>query len=708
MTTSSARELANATPAPPPPAHRNRLERLLRGNPADPSWARPALLALLTATTVLYAYGLSRSGYANEFYSAAAQAGAHSWKGWFFGSLDSANSITVDKPPASLWVMGLSVRLFGLSSWSILLPEALMGVASVGILYSTVRKVTRSALSGLLAGAILATTPVAVLMFRFNNPDALLVLLMVAAAAATVHAIAVSDPDAPGGDRAGGHSGGRAVRWLAVAGALIGLAFLTKMLQAFLVVPGFAAGYLIAAHGTAAQRIRHLLVGLFALIVSGGWYIALVEWWPFGSRPYIGGSQHNSIIELTLGYNGLGRLTGSETGSVGGGRFGGWGSTGALRMFNSEIGGQVSWLLPGALLVLVAGLWAMRRRPRTDLMRAALVLWGTWLIVTAATFSFMGGIFHPYYTVALAPAIGACAAIGLAAVGRFLPRRIGDAVIGSAVVLSSWWAFRLLDRSSTWHPWLRWSILLIGVTAGLALMASRLMSRQIVAALVLAGFAAVAAGPASYTVQTASSAETGSIPSAGPQVAGGFGGPGGAPPRGAFPLPGLNRGTTPQTGPLANRPFGNRPFGNRPFGNRPFGNRAGPPTAGGMGGLLDGSRPTAAMQYLLTSNAGDYTWVAATVGAQNAAGYQLATNEPVMAIGGFNGSDPSPTLAQFKQYVARHAIHYYIGGGGLGRGGIGGSSGSTSSEIEQWVVAHFTAKTVGGVSVYDLTTRSGS
>ncbi len=691
MTTLTAREPVNAAPAPRPPARRNRLQRLLHGEPADPSWARPALLALLTATTVLYTYALSRSGYANQFYSAAAQAGAHSWKAWFFGSLDSANSITVDKPPASLWVMGLSVRLFGLSSWSILLPEALMGVASVGILSGTVRKVTRSALSGLLAGAILAITPVAVLMFRFNNPDALLVLLMVAAAAATVHAIAASD--------------GRAVRWLAVAGALIGLAFLTKMLQAFLVVPGFAAAYLLAAHGSAARRIRHLLVGLVALVVSGGWYIALVEWWPFGARPYIGGSQHNSIIELTLGYNGFGRLTGSETGSVGGGgRFGGWGSTGVLRMFSSEIGGQVSWLLPGALLVLVAGLWAMRRRPRTDLMRAALVLWGSWLLVTTATFSFMGGIFHPYYTVALAPAIGACAAIGLAAVGRFLPRRTGDVVIGSAVALSSWWAFRLLDRSPTWHPWLRWSIVLIGVTAGLALMASRAMSRRIVAALVLAGFAAVAAGPAAYAVQTATSAETGSIPSAGPQVAGGFGGPGGTPPRGAFPPPGINRGTTPQIGPT-----GSRPFGSRPFGNRPFGSRARGPTAGGMGGLLGGSRPTTGMQHLLTSNAGDYTWVAATVGAQNAAGYQLATSEPVMAIGGFNGSDPSPTLAQFKQYVARHAIHYYIDGGGLGRGGIGaGSSGSTSAQIAQWVAAHFTAKTVGGVSVYDLTTRAGS
>jgi 4-amino-4-deoxy-L-arabinose transferase-like glycosyltransferase len=686
-------------PRAPLPRSRSRLSRLWRGAEDDPSWARPALLGLLILTGVLYTWGLSRSGWANQFYSAAAQAGSQSWKAWFFGSLDSANSITVDKPPAALWVMGLSARIFGVSSWSILAPEALMGVASVGLLYSTVRKVTRSSLSGLLAGSVLALTPVSVLMFRFNNPDALLVLLMVGAAAAVVTAIAASaDLERPGRG---------AVRWLAFAGVLVGLAFLTKMLQALLVVPGFGLAYLIAAYGTVWQRTKHLLIAFAAMVASAGWYVALVEWWPFGSRPYIGGSQHNSIVELTLGYNGFGRLTGDETGSVGGGgRFGGWGQTGLLRVFNAEIGGQVSWLLPAALLLTVAGLVALGRRRRTDMMRAALVLWGTWLVVTALTFSLMGGIFHAYYTVALAPAIGACCAIGLVAVGRHIPRRIGDVVIGLSVILTAWWGFQLLNRSADWHPWLKWAVLLVGLAAGIALLVSRFLTRTVLVAVVLAAIAAVAAGPASYAVQTASRAETGSIPSAGPTVRGGLGGPGGGGPGG---MPGLRMST---------RHFGNQPaaplFGNQSNGNGGLGSRQGgqgqSAGRGGAGSLLNGSNPGTAITKLLSSNAGDYTWVGAAIGAQNAAGYQLATGKPVMSIGGFNGSDPSPTLAQFKEYVKQHKIHYFLGGMADGRGGPGGGRGgsSTSSAIQSWVSSHFMAKTVGGVTVYDLTTGSGS
>ena len=217
-------------------------QRLLR--PAgQPAWARPALLALLAATALLYLWSLGDSGWANSFYSAAAQAGSQSWKAFFFGSSDAGNSITVDKTPASLWVMALSVRLFGLSSWSILVPQALMGVATVGLLYTTVRR-WFGAGAALLAGAVLALTPVAVLMFRFNNPDALLVLLLVAGAYATVRAIETAS-----------------TRWLILVGALVGFGFLTKMLQAVLVVPAFALAYLVAAPTGIGRRIRQLLIG---------------------------------------------------------------------------------------------------------------------------------------------------------------------------------------------------------------------------------------------------------------------------------------------------------------------------------------------------------------------------------------------------------------------------------------------------------------
>ena len=280
---------------------------------------------MLVGTALLYLWGLGASGWANAFYSAAAQAGAQNWTAWFFGSSDAANSITVDKPPAALWVTGLSVRLFGLNSWSILVPQALMGVATAWILYLAVRRAAFPATgsdrlahrAGLLAAAVLALTPVATLMFRFNNPDALLVLLMTAAAYGVLRAIQE-----------------QRMRWLVLAGVFLGFGFLTKQLQVLLVVPGFAFAYLIAAQPKVGNRVLHLLAAGGAMAVSAGWWLAAVELVPAQLRPYIGGSQDNSIMDLTFGYNGFGRLNGDETGSVGGGN--GWGQPGLFRMFGAS------------------------------------------------------------------------------------------------------------------------------------------------------------------------------------------------------------------------------------------------------------------------------------------------------------------------------------------------------------------------------------
>ena len=266
-----------------------------------PRWETPALLGLLVATAVLYLWGLGSSGWANDYYAAAAQAGTQDLKAWLFGSLDAGNSITVDKPPAALWLMGLSGRLFGFSAFTMLLPQALMGVGAVALLYAAVRRVNGPG-AGLLAGAALAVTPVAALMFRFNNPDALLVLLMVAAAYFVVRAIETAS-----------------TKWMALAGCAIGFAFLAKLLQAFLVAPGLALAFLVAAPVGLWQRVWKLMVGGAAMIVSAGWYLALVSLWPADSRPYIGGSTDNSLVQLTLGYNGLQRVLGGE-GPGGGGQ----------------------------------------------------------------------------------------------------------------------------------------------------------------------------------------------------------------------------------------------------------------------------------------------------------------------------------------------------------------------------------------------------
>ncbi|WP_406139440.1 glycosyltransferase family 39 protein [Streptomyces anulatus] len=716
-------------PAPPP-----------RPSEPDPGprRARPALYGLLLVVGLAYFWNLSASGYANSFYSAAVQAGSQSWKALFFGSLDSANAITVDKPPAALWPMALSVRLFGLNSWAILAPQVLMALATAAVLNTAVRR-RFGPVAGLIAVGVFALTPVAALMFRFNNPDALLALLMTVTVWCVLRAL----------------EQGRTT-WLLWAGAAVGFAFLTKTLQAFLILPPLAVLYAVCAPVPVRKRLGQLALSALTMIVAGGWWVAIVELMPASSRPYVGGSQNNSFLELTFGYNGLGRINGEETGSVGGGGRGGgggggWGDTGIGRMFNSEIGGQIAWLLPAALILLAAGLWLTRKAARTDSARAAFVAWGGALIMTAAVFSFMAGIFHQYYTVALAPYVAALVAMGVTVLweerGAWWPR----AVLAGTVVVTVVWAYVLLGRTPDYLPWLRWAVLAAGLVGALGLLVmGRSGGRGLAAAVVGLSCAASLAGPAAYTVSTLNSGHQGSIVTAGPSAGfgtvgpgggggrGGPGGPGGGDggQRGGMQQPpgqGRGQGTPPGQGQgnQQGNQQGNAPGGmpTAPGGTAPGGTGTGTGAGtspgfgegmrggggGGMGGLLNGASVDAEAKALLEKGADDYTWVAAAVGAQNAASYQLATGEPVMAIGGFNGSDPSPTLAQFQKYVAEGKIHYFVSGGGTvggmgggmeGGGGVGGNSG-TSSQISSWVTENFTEVTVGSATFYDLTQPAG-
>ncbi|RDD89051.1 glycosyltransferase family 39 protein [Streptomyces parvulus] len=723
-------------PEPPaaPRAHRGprwtrwsrgaRPRGLWRGRPEDPRWARPALLGLLLATALLYLYNLSASGWANSFYSAAAQAGSESWKAFFFGSLDAGNAITVDKPPAALWPMALAVRVFGLSSWSILVPEVLMGVATVAVVHAAVRRRFGPA-AGLIAGTVLALTPVAALMFRFNNPDALLALLMSVACYLVVRAL----------------EDGR-TKWLVWAGVAVGFAFLTKTLQAFLILPPLALVYGVCAPVRLRRRLGQLALATLAVVVSGGWWVAVVELWPASSRPYVGGSQNNSFLELTFGYNGLGRLNGEETGSVGGGGGPGgagggmWGETGWDRMFNSEIGGQISWLLPAALILLVAGLVATRRAARTDAARGAFLVWGGSLLTTAAVFSYMAGIFHQYYTVALAPYLAAVTGMGAATLWERRQRIWASLALAAAVTATAAWGYVLLNRTPDYLPWLKWAVLVGGLGAALGLVFAGRLGRRTALAVAGLGITASLAAPAAYTLSTVAEGHSGSIVTAGPSGASMMGGPGGGGGRGGGGFPGGGNGPGQgqgqgqgqsqgqgqgqgQGGPGAGGGFpggggGTAPGGNQQGNGAPgngtapgggttpgggFGERGGM-GAGGMGGLLNGAQVDSEARKLLETDAGDYTWAAAAIGSQNAASYQLSTGEPVMAIGGFNGTDPAPTLAQFKKYVADGRIHYFIGGGT--GGGMGGGNG-TASQITSWVEANFKEVTAGSATFYDLT-----
>jgi 4-amino-4-deoxy-L-arabinose transferase-like glycosyltransferase len=696
-TTSAARHSIRTRPRPA----RNPARRLLRGPDTDPRWARPALFGLLALTALLYLWDLTRNGWANDFYAAAVQAGTKSWKAFFFGSFDSASFITVDKTPASLWVMELSGRVFGFSQWSMLAPQALEGVASVGLLYAAVRRWFGPA-AGLIAGLVLALTPVAALMFRFNNPDALLVLLMTAAAYALVRAI----------------ENGR-TRWLVLCGVLVGIAFLAKMAQAFLVVPGFAAAYLWAgAPRRLLRRVWQTVLMGAGIIAGAGWWIAIAELTPAADRPYFGGSTNNNILQLAIGYNGLGRLDGNETGSIGGrgpGGSGFGGATGLLRLFQSEFGGQISWLLPAALISLAAMAWVSRRAVRTDRTRAAALLWGGWVLVTGLVFSYMSGIIHPYYMVALAPGIGALVGIGATALWNQRLGLPGRAVAAATVLVTAVWSFVLLDRTPDWLPWLRWVVLVAGVLGAVALLAGPWLAsvtsfRRLM--LLPVGLALVAglAGQAAYALDTVSSAHTGAIPSAGPAAVGFGGGPGGGAgfagtrpggtaghrfpgaagqgfPGGAagqFGGPGGGSGRTQAGG------FGR--LGATGGAGRPGG------TGGPGGGLGGNTQVSSALVKLLEQDASAYKWVAATEGSEEAAPLELATGDAVMAIGGFNGTDPWPTLAVFEKLVANHEVHYYVGQGSESFGG-----GRGSSAIASWVAAHFKKETVGGQTVYDLT-----
>nr|WP_243653583.1 glycosyltransferase family 39 protein [Pseudonocardia endophytica] len=777
-----------------------------------------ALAVLLVGTGALYLWNLGASGWANSFYAAAVQAGTQNWTAFFFGSLDAGNAITVDKPPASLWPMEIAGRIFGFSSWSMLVPQALMGVATVALLYAAVRRAAGPG-AGLIAGALMALTPVAALMFRFNNPDALLVLLMVAAAYCTVRAAERGS-----------------TRWILLAGLVIGFAFLAKSLQAFLVLPGLALAYLWAAPGSVRRRVVQLLGSGIAIVVGAGWWLLAVALWPVSSRPYIGGSGDNTPLGLAFGYNGLGRIFGDERGGPGaggglgdmpgdaaggalpggatggalpggtggfpggmppggagggggpGGMFGG--QAGLLRMFGESFATQVSWLLPAALVLLVASLWFTRRAVRTDRTRAALLAWGGWTVVTVLVFSFMSGIIHPYYTVALAPGIAATVAIGGAVLLRNRDTWLARIVLAVTAAGTAVWAFVLLGWSPEFLPWLRWVVLVLGVLAGAAFLlpaGRRRWAAVVAGAAVLAGVTA----PAAYAAQTSVTPHTGSIPTAGPTVAGaqgGFGGmrdgrrdradrgangtadgtgttpgavpgaagtdpgsatgtapgsgtgsaPGATPgdatgtapgdPAGSVPgdatgsapgdpagstpgdaagtAPGDATGTAPDdaTGTAPGDPAGGTTPGaagangaGLPGGAAAMGGFGGP---GGMGGPGEETTDPALASLLRNAQATGVRWAAATIGAMGAGPMELSSGASVMAIGGFSGSDESPTLQQFQAYVHDGQIRYFVSGGMRG-GGPGGDRG-VGKEITDWVAAHYTATTVGGQTVYDL------
>lgn len=668
-----------------------------------------AVAGLLAFAAFIFFWNLDASGYANEFYSAAAQAGSKSWSAFLWGSLDAGGAITVDKPPASIWLMALSVRLLGLSPFAILLPQALMGVATTLAVYLIARRCWGAG-AGLLAGILFATTPVAALMFRFNNPDALLVLLMTLAADCVIRALA--RPATRAGNR------GRTAL-IALAGALVGIGFLTKQFQVLLVVPGFALALFALSPTPWRRRLLDGTVAIASIAAAAGWWVALTVIVPSGSRPYIGGSQTDSFLELTLGYNGLGRLTGDETGSVapgGNGQAGMWGETGIGRLLGSDFAGQFAWFalfsLAGIIICLIAarslrarreGIGANGAEATARFRYATVTVFGCWLTITWLVFSFMSGIFHQYYTVALAPAVALLSAGCLQALFELRERPWAPCIALVLSALSITWAFVLIGRVSALAP-IAVSVLAVGligcVVGGVRLLAGQLRGgRPPSRAGRIASCAAVGAialslivGPAIWTGCTIATGHRGSIVTAGPSEGGMGGGQG---------SPGGQDGGQGDSGAANAAPQMDDPGDDASADaggtDSPGGQDGG---QGGVGSLLGGSSASNEVTELLLENAQGYRWAAATTGSQNAASYQLASELPVMAIGGFNGTDPAPTLEQFKAYVEQGLVRYYIASGDIGGKAMGGSD--TASQVETWVEENFEAQTVGSTTIYDL------
>jgi 4-amino-4-deoxy-L-arabinose transferase-like glycosyltransferase len=601
--------------------------------PPTERW-RPSQSFVITAAigvlaAVLYTWGLSSMGWANSYYAAAVKAGTKSWKAFFFGAIDPGSFITVDKPPAAIWVMDLSARVFGFSSWSMLLPQAAAGVASVLILHRLVRKWAGD-IAAHLAALALTLTPVALLMFRFNNPDAFLTLLCLGAACAMWSALET----------------GR-TRFLLLSGVLLGVAFDAKMLQAFLVLPALAVVYLWAGPPRLRKRLVQLLGAGAALFVAAAWWVAVVALWPAADRPYIGSTTNNSILSLVFGYNGFARILGTSGGGPGGGGGGGTGfggTPGIWRLFNTSLGGEIAWLLPLAAVGLVAGLWLTRRGGRTDRGRAGWLLWGGWFVVCAAVFSLSKGIFHPYYAIQLAPGVAALAGAGAVALWHAGSRSTWLSwLLPAAVLVTAGVAVGLLGRTPSYHPWLRPAISVAAVVAAVGLFAAFHLRRRLLLA-IAAGLAACSllAGPSAYALSTISQPASGSIPVSGPSSGGNAG--------------------------------------------------------GGAGGGLEASASadSALISYLEAHRNGAQYLVAAFT-SNVSASIIIASGQPVITIGGFNGADPAPTLAQFEKLVAEGKVRYVL----VSSGGVPGGGGSA---ISQWVTANGTQVSYGSGfgTLYDV------
>jgi 4-amino-4-deoxy-L-arabinose transferase-like glycosyltransferase len=709
---------------------------IIHAAPPTRPWHRIALGVIVALAAFLNFYQLGQGGYPNLYYAAAIKSMLVSWHTFFFVSFDPGGFVTIDKPPLGFWLQAASAKLFGLSPWSVLLPQALAGLLAVPLLYYLVRR-TFGPVPGLLAALALALTPITVVMSRNNSIDSVLTFTILLASWPVLKAAETG-----------------CLRWLLLGAALVGLAFNVKTLEAYMVVPALALVYLLGSSVRWRTRILHLILAFVVMAIISLSWMTIVDLTPASQRPYVGSSSTNSELELALGYNGIQRITGNMFGrgggaprnndnnnrtpqsnatpgqtvagpgqangtpsgqpaggpaqagnpsgqamsgpgqpgggqgqgsGPGGGPGGGGGGVfntgqpGLFRLFNGELGSQASWLLAFALASIALLVWQARKRLPLDHQGQSLVLWGVWLLTMGAVFS-VSGFFHTYYLIIIGPAVSALFGIGAVAFWREY-RQPGwrgwllPAVLLGAVAVQIY----MLAGYPQWSSILTPVLIALGLVAACVLVAlhwqSLRSSTQAEArissvsnmsaggmlplfrrAAVSLGFLALLIVPGVWDgISLADGAANSGVPAAGPRQMSGFGGgmPGSANRNGAGNPPGTN---------------GNAVDRNASANRMPF-----------MGG---GDNANSALQQYLLANQGKVKFLVAVASSNEAESLIMNTGKPVMALGGFSGSDPILTTDSLVKLVDNGTVRYFLLGSGGGFGGRGGGTTST------WVSTH--------------------
>lgn len=619
---------------------RHLLSRIWTGRPQDPNWERPILLLVLALNTTLNFWNLSINGWANYFYTAAVQSGTKDWTAAFFGSSDWGNSITVDKPPLSLWMMVLSARIFGLSPMSILTPQALLGVLSTLLIYLIIRR-NFGAAAALIGAIAFFTTPIISLMSRYNNPDPLMVALTLAAVYLVLKNI----------------DSGR-TKFLVLAAVMLGLAFMTKQLQGLIILPFAAVAFLRWSPIPWRAKVRDTVMAVGTLAVIGGVWMCVVDLTPAANRPFVGGSITNSVLELSIGYNGIDRLIPNNDEAVATmvpAKFRQVASdAGLARLLNANYGQEIAWLLFAVLFASLVILASWRALPPARGVRATAFLAIYWFLTTYLMLCFMGNQIHTYYTAALAPALALVLGISVDVLyenrhnWRFRLWTCLSLVIAS---LTSW---MLLGSTWGWPDWLPGLVLVTGLLAA-TLLATRPPSWRISAIACILAVGSLLTGP------VLTSAYSSLVP---------------------------HNGSNPVSGLLSRNPGSINQFLSELKQSR----------SGGAYEIAFGRDPDDAVVAKLRQGS-TCKWTAATYASQTAARLQLALDAPVMPLGGFAGIDPSPKLDRFISLVDSGEICFFIDQEGY----LSIQTEEVNiNQLSDWVSKNYKSENVNGHTIYDL------